>query len=60
VLVFLGVMGGAFAFGFLGIFLGPTLLATGYDIVRDWRESNLHPLRVFPRRKKIDAGSATP
>jgi predicted PurR-regulated permease PerM len=52
VLVFLGVMGGAFAFGFLGIFLGPTLLATGYDIVRDWRESNLHPLRVFPRRKK--------
>src|SRR5574342_727484 len=36
VLVFLGVMGGAFAFGFLGIFLGPTLLATGYDIVRDW------------------------
>lgn len=36
VLVFLGVMGGAFAFGFLGIFLGPTLLATGYDIIREW------------------------
>jgi predicted PurR-regulated permease PerM len=36
VLVFLGVLGGAIAFGFLGIFLGPTLLATGYDIVRDW------------------------
>jgi predicted PurR-regulated permease PerM len=36
VLVFLGVFGGVIAFGFLGIFLGPTLLATGYEIVRDW------------------------
>jgi predicted PurR-regulated permease PerM len=36
VLVFLGVFGGAIAFGFLGLFLGPTLLATGYEIVRDW------------------------
>jgi predicted PurR-regulated permease PerM len=38
VLVFLGVFGGAIAFGFLGIFLGPTLLATGYEIVRDWAQ----------------------
>jgi predicted PurR-regulated permease PerM len=36
VLVFLGVFGGAIAFGFLGLFLGPTLLAIGYEIVRDW------------------------
>ncbi|HXV84231.1 MAG TPA: AI-2E family transporter [Candidatus Binatia bacterium] len=36
VLVFLGVLGGALAFGFLGLFLGPTLLATGYEILRDW------------------------
>jgi predicted PurR-regulated permease PerM len=36
VLVFLGVLGGVIAFGFLGIFLGPTLLATGYEIVREW------------------------
>src|SRR5678815_4839870 len=32
VLVFLGVLGGTLAFGFLGLFLGPTLLATGYEI----------------------------
>jgi predicted PurR-regulated permease PerM len=38
VLVFLGVFGGAIAFGFLGIFLGPTLLAIGYEIVRDWTQ----------------------
>ncbi|HSF58797.1 MAG TPA: AI-2E family transporter [Candidatus Binatia bacterium] len=36
VLVFLGVLGGTLAFGFLGLFLGPTLLATGYEIVLDW------------------------
>jgi predicted PurR-regulated permease PerM len=35
-LVLLGVLGGAFAFGVIGIFLGPTLLAVGYTVVRDW------------------------
>ena len=44
VLVFLGVMGGAFAFGFLGIFLGPTLLATGYDVVREWTRVETAPI----------------
>jgi len=36
VLVLLGVLGGTLAFGFLGLFLGSTSLATGYEIVRDW------------------------
>ena len=31
-LVVLGVLGGAFAFGFIGIFLGPTLLAVGLTL----------------------------
>jgi predicted PurR-regulated permease PerM len=44
VLVFLGVFGGAIVFGFLGIFLGPTLLATGYEIVRDW--ARVDPLPI--------------
>jgi len=44
VLVFLGVFGGAIAFGFLGIFLGPTLLATGYEIVRDWARVDAPPI----------------
>ena len=35
-LVLLGVLGGAAAFGFVGIFLGPTLLAVGYRIVNEW------------------------
>ena len=36
VLVLLGVIGGLLAFGFVGVFLGPTLLAVGYAILREW------------------------
>ncbi|MCL6608766.1 MAG: AI-2E family transporter, partial [Geminicoccaceae bacterium] len=35
-LTFLGVVGGALAFGFLGIFIGPVLLALGRAILQDW------------------------
>jgi predicted PurR-regulated permease PerM len=35
-LVVLGVLGGAVAFGFIGIFLGPTLLAVGLTLVTHW------------------------
>jgi predicted PurR-regulated permease PerM len=43
VLVLLGVFGGVLAFGFVGIFLGPTLLAVGYNLVRRWTESRAAP-----------------
>ena len=36
ILIFFGVIGGVLAFGFIGIFLGPTLLAVGYRLVLDW------------------------
>lgn len=35
-LILLGVVGGLFAFGFIGIFLGPTLLAVGFALIREW------------------------
>lgn len=35
-LVFLGILGGAFAFGFLGVFIGPTLLAVVFTLVGEW------------------------
>ncbi|MEK9939449.1 MAG: AI-2E family transporter [Methylotenera sp.] len=35
-LVVLGVLGGAIAFGFIGIFLGPTLLAVGLTLISHW------------------------
>ena len=39
VLVLLGVLGGAIAFGFIGIFLGPVLLAVGYALLMEWAAS---------------------
>jgi len=36
ILVLLGVLGGVFAFGFIGVFLGPTLLAIGFALIEDW------------------------
>jgi predicted PurR-regulated permease PerM len=36
VLTLLGILGGVFAFGFLGLFLGPTLLALGYSLLQEW------------------------
>jgi len=35
-LIFFGVLGGALAFGFIGVFLGPTLLAVGYRLITEW------------------------
>ena len=37
-LTILGALGGVFAFGFLGLFLGPVLLAVGFTLLRDWAE----------------------
>jgi predicted PurR-regulated permease PerM len=36
VLIFFGVLGGALAFGFIGVFLGPTLLAVGFRLLEEW------------------------
>ncbi|MES2257864.1 MAG: AI-2E family transporter [Pseudomonadota bacterium] len=35
-LVMLGVMGGVLAFGFVGLFIGPTLLAVALGLLRNW------------------------
>lgn len=36
VLTLLGIIGGVLAFGFLGLFLGPTILAVFYTLVQEW------------------------
>ena len=40
VLTVLGVLGGALAFGLLGIFLGPVLLGIGFTLVNEWARSS--------------------
>lgn len=41
-LVLLGVMGGVIAFGFVGLFIGPTLLAVALGLLRNW--TNINPV----------------
>jgi predicted PurR-regulated permease PerM len=36
-LILLGMLGGMSAFGFLGVFLGPALLALVYTLIEEWR-----------------------
>lgn len=40
IVVLLGVFGGILAFGFMGLFLGPTLLAVAYSLLSDWVDSS--------------------
>ncbi|HMV04329.1 MAG TPA: AI-2E family transporter [Accumulibacter sp.] len=35
-LIVVGVLGGVLVFGFIGLFLGPTLLALGQVLIREW------------------------
>jgi predicted PurR-regulated permease PerM len=42
-LAFFGVIGGVSAFGFIGLFLGPVILAIAYAVWQEWLES--HPDR---------------
>ncbi|MDB5370306.1 MAG: family transporter [Roseomonas sp.] len=44
-LTILGALGGVFAFGFLGLFLGPVLLAVGFTLLRDWAEEEPQSMR---------------
>jgi len=38
-LTLLGVLGGVIAFGFVGMFIGPVLLAVGYSLMSEWTET---------------------
>lgn len=42
-IVLLGVLGGALAFGVIGLFIGPTLLAVGYRLTMEWTAFDVPP-----------------
>ena len=42
-IVLLGVLGGAVAFGIIGLFIGPTLLAVGYRLMLEWTAIDAPP-----------------
>lgn len=48
ILIVLGILGGAMAFGLIGLFLGPTILAVGYQLFDEWSSSS-DPAPSLPR-----------
>jgi predicted PurR-regulated permease PerM len=53
-LIFFGVIGGAVTFGFIGVFIGPTLLAVGYRVVTEWMASRPASTAPIPVRVPVD------
>ncbi|HTY86096.1 MAG TPA: AI-2E family transporter [Candidatus Acidoferrum sp.] len=51
ILIFFGVIGGALAFGFIGVFLGPTLLAVGYRLIEEWNPAGNATAKPEPAPK---------
>jgi len=43
-LIFIGVIGGILAFGFLGLFIGPTVLAVAFNLFQDWLSTRGVPI----------------
>ena len=52
-IIFLGVIGGVLAFGFLGLFIGPVLLTVAYNLFREWMDS-------FAQRAAAPPAAASP
>jgi predicted PurR-regulated permease PerM len=48
-LVFVGVVGGLVAFGFIGIFVGPVILAVADKLLVAWIEGDVQPSEVDDR-----------
>jgi predicted PurR-regulated permease PerM len=61
-LIVVGVVGGLLTWGFIGIFLGATLLAVGYTLFRNWldddRYSRPWPVLVAGERGAVPAKAA--
>lgn len=55
-LIFCGVIGGALAFGLVGVFLGPTLLAVAFRLIDEWSATN----KSGPGKSKPEAISELP
>jgi len=59
-LTILGVFGGFVAFGFLGLFIGPTLIAIAFTLLQAWREGTAAvaepPLVTSPHVEPISVG----
>ncbi len=59
VLVLFGVLGGMSAFGLIGMFLGPMVLAVLLAVWREWRDASPPPTTIGPASLKAPTSTAT-
>ena len=58
ILVMLGVFGGAMAFGLIGLFIGPTVLALGYTLYLEWTSAvALKPVAEEAAQPEVAVGA---
>jgi predicted PurR-regulated permease PerM len=51
-LIFAGVIGGLIAFGVIGLFIGPVMLAVTYTLLQAWVSTG----EQEPEKSSVDAG----
>jgi len=62
IVMFIGVLGGVTAFGFIGIFLGPTLLAVGFSLTQEilGHRGRISSPEILLQPEKAEPASPTP
>jgi predicted PurR-regulated permease PerM len=59
-LIFAGVIGGLFAFGIIGLFVGPVVLAVTYTLLNDWMGEHDQPAPAAEPRDRSATGARDP
>ena len=60
IIIFIGVLGGLTAFGFVGLFIGPVVLAIGLAVWREWISQHKNELFASTEAVLIDGQSQLP
>ncbi len=60
IIIFIGVLGGLTAFGFVGLFIGPVVLAIGLAVWREWISQHKNDLFASTEAVLIDGQSQLP
>lgn len=56
IIIFIGVLGGLTAFGFVGLFIGPVVLAIGLAVWREWISQHRH--EIFAPKETLQISTA--
>jgi predicted PurR-regulated permease PerM len=50
--IFIGVFGGTLTHGIIGLFIGPVILALGYELIRAWINDDLKAIPIEAEGEK--------